>query len=156
VRVLEAAARRITTESTPRQRRDLSAVLRLLSEGRYTARELERVVPREVVMGSSLLAEVRKRSRAEGREEGKVGGFRVLCKDLVKQHHPGVVSDVAPEIEACTDPRVLREWTLAAPLVSDSELVRLVKSTALSGQPAPLASGRVRATRPSRRARQRR
>ena len=39
--------------------------------GRYTARVLERIVPREVVMGSSLFAEVRRRSRAEGRAEGR-------------------------------------------------------------------------------------
>jgi hypothetical protein len=67
VRVVEAAARRIEAEAPKRQFRDLSAVLRMLSEGRYTARELERIVPKGVVMGSSLFAEVRKRSRAEGR-----------------------------------------------------------------------------------------
>jgi len=152
LRVLKAAARRIATESSPRQCRDLSAVLRMLSEGRYTARELERVVPKEVVMGSSLLAEVRRRSRAEG----KVAGIRAVCEDLVRQHHPGVLSDVAPEIKACPDPNVLRDWILAAPLASDTEFVRLVKSAAPAAghSPAP-GSSRVRAPRPSRRARRR-
>jgi len=46
LRVVEAAARRIKAGSSPRQCRDLWTVLRMLSEGRYTARELERVVPR--------------------------------------------------------------------------------------------------------------
>jgi hypothetical protein len=47
VRVLEAAARRIRRGVPPGTRQvDLSAVLRMLSEGRYTARQLERVVPK--------------------------------------------------------------------------------------------------------------
>ena len=50
IRVVQAAARRIQAQAPPQQLRDLSAVLRMLSEGRYTARELERIVPREVVM----------------------------------------------------------------------------------------------------------
>ena len=66
-RVVEAAARRIEEESSPRQCRELSTVLRMLSEGRYTARELERVVPRGVAMASSLFKEVQKLARAEGR-----------------------------------------------------------------------------------------
>ena len=67
VGTLEAAARRIEAQAPEGQFKDLSAVLRMLSEGRYTARDLERIVPRGVVMGSSLFAEVRRRSRAEGR-----------------------------------------------------------------------------------------
>ncbi len=59
LRVVEEAARRIKAESSPRHWRDLWAVLRMLSEGRYTARELERVVPKEVVMASSLIADVK-------------------------------------------------------------------------------------------------
>ena len=74
VGTLEAAARRIEADAPKGQFRDLSAVLRMLSEGRYTARDLERIVPRGVVMGSSLFAEVRRRSRAEGRAEGRSEG----------------------------------------------------------------------------------
>jgi hypothetical protein len=150
LRVLEAAARRIEAESSPRQCRDLWAVLRMLSEERYTARELERVVPEEVVMASSLVAKVRRQSRAEG--------IRSVCEDLVKQHHPGVLSTVAPLIEACLDQKLLRQWVLAAPLVSDTEFVRLIKSTASDARAKGSArgSGRVRVPRPSKRARPRR
>jgi hypothetical protein len=154
LRVLEEAARRIEEGSPPRQFKDLWAVLRMLSEERYTARELERVVPEEVVMASSLVAKVRRRSRAEGR----IAAARSLCEDLVKQHHPGVLSVVASEIDACIDSRLLREWVLAAPLVSDTEFVRLVKSaTPAASENGPgRGSGRSRAPRPSKRARPRR
>ena len=150
LRVVEAAARRIRAESSPRQCRDLWAVLRMLSEGRYTARELERVVPKEVVMGSSLIAEVKRRSRAEG----QVVAARSLCAELVKQQHPRIFAVVAPVIDACGDARRLHDWALAAARVSDAELVRLVKAeapAASSGLSAPHSS-RGRAPRPSRRA----
>jgi hypothetical protein len=161
LRVLEAAARRIKAESSPRQCRDLWTVLRMLSEGRYTARELERVVPKEVVMGSSLLTEVMRRSRAEGRAEGHSEGraegeviVRSLCAELVKQHHPAILSVVAPVIEACADVGRLHAWALAAPRVSDAELVRLVGAEAPGGpsRPSGSRSSRGRAPRPSRRA----
>ena len=118
LRVVEAAARRIKAESSPRQCRDLWTVLRMLSEGRYTARELERVVPKEVVMGSSLVAEVKRRSRAEGRAEGAEGRggsrrvvvARSLCAELVKQHHAAILSVVAPALAACADAGRLHDW----------------------------------------------
>jgi hypothetical protein len=146
IRVVEAAARRISAQAPPGQFRDLSAVLRMLSEGRYTARELERVVPSEVVMGSSLMARVRRTSRAEGRAEGRVEGevaaARTLCADLARQHHAKALPLVATAIEGCSDPGLLHEWALAAPLTSDDEFIRLVTAP----QPA-----RSRAPRPSRR-----
>jgi hypothetical protein len=162
LRVVEAAARRIKAESPPRQYRDLWAVLRMLSEGRYTPRELERVVPKEVVMSSSLVAEVKRRSRAEGRAEGRVEGraegevvvARLICVDFVKQHHPAILSIVAPAIGTCPDPGRLHDWALAAPRVSDTEFVRLVTAEPPAESPEPTASGssRGRAPRPSRRA----
>jgi hypothetical protein len=134
----------------------------MLSEGRYTARELERVVPKEVVMGSSLVAEVKRRSRAEGRAEGRVEGrvegeivdARSLCAEFVKQHHPAILSVVAPVIDACVDAGRLHAWALAAPRVSDAELVRLVgaEAAAESAEPSGSRSSRGRAPRPSRRA----
>ena len=160
--VVEAAARRIKAESSPRQCRDLATVLRMLSEGRYTARELEWVVPKEVVMGSSLFAKVKKWSRAEGRAQGRVEGraegevaaARSLCAELVKQHHPAILSLVAPVIEACTDAGRLQSWALAASRVSDAELERLVGPGAPAGSAGLSASrsSRGRAPRPSRRA----
>ena len=150
IRVVEAAARRISAQAPPGQFRDLSAVLRMLSEGRYTARELERVVPSEVVMGSSLMARVRRTSRAEGRAEGlaegrmkgEIAAARTLCADLARQHHAKALPLVATAIEGCSDPGLLHEWALAAPLASDDEFVRLVTA------PQPVRS---RAPRPSRR-----
>ena len=150
IRVVEAAARCISAQAPPGQFRDLSAVLRMLSEGRYTARELERVVPIEVVMGSSLMARVRRTSRAEGRAEGlaegrmkgEIDAARTLCADLARQHHARAFPLVADTIEACSEPVLFHEWALAAPLVSDDEFVRLVTAP----QPA-----RSRAPRPSRR-----
>jgi hypothetical protein len=126
----------------------------MLSEGRYTARELERVVPKEVVMGSSLVAEVKRRSRAEGRAQGEVVAARSLCAELVKQQHPGILAVVAPVIDACVDAGRLHDWALAAARVSDAELVRLVEAeapAAPSGVSEPHSS-RGRAPRPSRRA----
>jgi hypothetical protein len=154
LRVVAAAARRIKAESSPRQCRDLWAVLRMLSEGRYTARELERVVPKEVVMGSSLVAEVKRRSRAEGRAEGEVIAARSLCAELVKQHHAAILSVVSPVLAACADAGRLHDWALAASRVSDAELVRLVGAEAPVGpsRASGSRSSRGRAPRPSRRA----
>jgi hypothetical protein len=161
IRVVEAAARLIETAAPPRQYLDLLAILRMLSQGRYTARELERVVPREVVMGSSLVAEVRKASRAEGEAAGLVKGelaaARSLCADFAEQHHVAALQVVAGIIRSCRDTSRLRKWALAAPRLSDEEFVRLVQrrtpAAASGARKASLArTRRARATRPSRRA----
>jgi hypothetical protein len=166
LRVVERAARRIRHASSPGQLRDLWAILRMLSEGRYTARELQRIVPREVVMGSSLVAWVRKRSRAEGRAEGLTKGraqgeltlARALCLDLVEQHHPGSLPLVAPLVAACADAGRLREWALAAPRSSEADFVRLVTAPPAAGSKPDrtgslLRTARGRAGAPSRRSR---
>jgi hypothetical protein len=151
--VVEAAARRIKAEASPRQCRDLWTVLRMLSEGRYTARELEQVVPKEVVMGSSLLTEVKRQSRAEGRAEGEVIIVRSLCAEFVRQYHPAILPVVAPVIEACADAGRLHAWALAAPRASDAEFVRLVKEAPGGpSRPSGSRSSRGRAPRPSTRA----
>jgi len=152
IKVVKAAARRIETGAPSRQYRDLSAVLRLLSQGRYTARELERVVPREVVMGSSLFAEVRR----AGRAEGGLAVARSLCTALARQHHAATLPQVAAVIRACRDTDMLRQWALAAPRVSDERFARLVQRPApvAVSEPRKVASTRtrrVRAARPSRR-----
>jgi len=151
LRVVEAAARRIEAQAPKRQYRDLAAVLRMLSEGRYTARELERIVPKGVVMGSSLFAEVRKRSRAEGRADNA----RTMCLSFAKQHHEGLLPLVAPLIEKCSDPAILQEWALAASRLSDDEFLALVGSHASDEARSAAARGSVqgRAPRPARRSR---
>ena len=151
VAVVEAAARRIEADAPKGQFRDLSAVLRMLSEGRYTARVLERIVPREVVMGSSLFAEVRRRSRAEGRADYA----RTVCLSFAKQHHEALLAVVTPVIKACSDPALLQEWALAAPRLSDNEFLALVRGHAPEAdRTAPARQAvRGRAPRPARRAR---
>jgi hypothetical protein len=126
----------------------------MLSEGRYTARELEQVVPKGVAMASSLLKEVQKLARAEGLAEGQVIAARSLCVDFVKQHRPGILSLVSPVIGVCADAGRLRDWALAAPRVSDAEFVRLVGAEAPSARSRPSGAhaSRGRAPRPSRRA----
>jgi hypothetical protein len=153
--VVEAAARRIEAAAPKRQYRDLSAVLRMLSEGRYTARDLERIVPKGVVMGSSLFAEVRKRSRAEGRAEGRADNARTVCLSFAKQHHEGLLPLVAPLIKACSDPALLEEWALAAPRLTDDEFLALVRSegSEVGRRPPAPRPVRGRAPRPSRRSR---
>jgi hypothetical protein len=109
-------------------------------------------------MASSLVAKVRRRSRAEGRAQGEVVAARSLCEAFVKQHHPAILALVAPVIAACEDPGRLRDWALAAPRVSDDELVRRVGTGAPAERPKAPASGstRARTPRPSRHARPRR
>jgi hypothetical protein len=72
----------------------------------------------------------------------------------VKQHHPAILSVVAPVINACADPGRLHAWALAAPRVSSAELVRLVGAEAPAGSAGRSGSrsSRGRAPRPSRRA----
>jgi hypothetical protein len=157
IKVVKAAARRIETGAPSRQYRDLSAVLRMLCQGRYTARELERIVPREVVMRSDLMAEVRRAGRAEGLAKGELAAARSLCAAFAKQHHAATLPQVAAVIRACRDTAVLYQWALAAPRVSDNEFVRLLQRQAQTAslprkKASPARTRRVRAARPSRRA----
>jgi len=105
------------------------------------------------MMGSSLVAQVRKAGRAEGRAEA----VRSLCTDLAQQHHAALFPMLAVAIEACPDPLLLHQWALAAPRTSDDEFVRLVQSQSPAAAPAPRKSAPARthrglAARPSRRA----
>jgi len=114
-------------------------------------------------MGSSLVAEVKRRSRAEGRAQGRAEGraegevvtARSICAELVNRSGQGgpylVNADI---IEACADAGRLHDWALAASRVSDAELVRLVgaQAPAATSRPSGTRSSRGRAPRPSRRA----
>jgi len=117
-------------------------------------------------MGSSLVAWVKKRSRAEGlakglakgRAQGELTAARALCVDLVKQHHPSTLPLVAPIIEGCPDARLLREWALAVPRSSGADFVRLVTESeapraSRQGGTSALRTSRGRAAAPSRRSR---
>jgi predicted transposase YdaD len=136
--LVAAASRRIQRDAPPARLSDLLAILQVFAEGRYTARQLARVIPEEVAMASGLFEKVAARVRAEGRAEGRAAGraegrvegraeeARRICMQLAKTLHPAVASRVIPVIEACAEPTRLRHWTLRASRLSDAEFARLV------------------------------
>ncbi len=143
LRVIGMASRQIRRRAPEAQQPDLLAILQSLSEGRYTARQLARVIPEEVVMGSSLFD----KAVEKGIEEGRLDEARHVCTEFVKRHHPGVAAQVLPVIAACSDVARLHRWTLRVPEVSAADLLRLVTPSETS------RTGRRRAPRPSRRSR---
>ena len=139
LRVIGMASRQIRHRAPKAQQPDLLAILQSLSEGRYTARQLARVIPEEVVMASSLFD--------KAIEKGRLDEARHVCAEFVKRHHPAVAAQVQPAIAACSDVTRLHRWTLRVPEVSAADLVRLVTRSE-----ARRSSCR-RAPRPSRRSR---
>jgi hypothetical protein len=87
----------------------------------YTAGQLARVIPEEVVMASSLFDKAIEKRRLED--------ARHLCMEFVKRHHPGVAARVQPAIAACSDVTRLHRWTLRVPEVSSADLLRLVTAS---------------------------
>jgi hypothetical protein len=118
----------------------------MLSEGRYTARQLARVIPEGVVMASTLLERVTETRVAEARAEGRTEEARSTCAKLTKVLHPTVAPRLVPLIEACSELARLRRWTERAPRLSDAEFASLV-----TGPRGTLPSHR-RAPRPARKA----
>ena len=108
----------------------------MLSEGRYTAKQLARVIPEGVVMASTLLERFVKKGRTEE--------ARYACATLTKALHPAVAPRLVPVIEACSALTRLRRWTNRAARLSDAEFARLV-----TGHGAA-RSTRRRAPRPAR------
>ncbi len=137
------ASRQIRRSAPEAQQADLLAILQSLSEGRYTARQLARVIPEEVAMASSIFDKVREQEHAKGRLEDA----RQVCAALLKRHHAGVARRVLPAIEACPDVARLHRWTLRLSELSSEGVLRLVLP------PAKPRSSRHRAPRPARRAR---
>jgi hypothetical protein len=113
-----AASRKIQREAPPARKADLLAILQVFAEGRYTARQLARVIPEEVAMASGLFEKWQEKTRAEE--------ARYACVTVSKALHPVVAARVVPVIEACTDVSKLRRWTLRATRLSDVEFARLV------------------------------
>ena len=162
--VIAKASRKIQREAPKAQQADLLAILQVFAEGRYTARQLARVIPEEVTMASVLFEKVRVKERAEdGPKGGPKGGPRDVPKggprDVSRNgpRKPGrsasgwrrrciptVAGRVVPAIEACSEPTRLRRWALRAPGVSDEEFARLVTG---GGRSRPT---RRRAPRPAR------
>lgn len=136
------ASRRIQRDAPVEQRPDLLAILQAFAEGRYTASQLARVIPEEVVMASGLFEKAVLKGRTEGRSEGA----RQICVDLAKALHPAVASRIVPVIEGCSELARLRRWALRAPRVSDEEFVRLVMGR------GGIRTTRRRVPRPARKA----
>jgi hypothetical protein len=145
--LIARAARRIERRTKGAVRSDLLFILQALSKRRYTAKELAGVIPKEMVMASSLWAEAVSKGRKEGRTEGAVAEARAFCAELARELHPEVADRVVPVIEACSDVDRLHAWGLQASRLSDTEFLRLVAEAPVS-QP----SGRGRSSRPSRKA----
>jgi predicted transposase YdaD len=157
---VRAAVRLISHRTAPPERDDLLYVLQVLCGGRYTAEELERMIPREAAMGSGMFAkefrqaraegkaEGKAEGRAEGRAEGQAEGLRATCLDIVGRFHPALVGRLTPVIEACRDSHELRQWTLAATRLPASDFVQLIMGVQLRST----ASRARRAPRPARRA----
>jgi hypothetical protein len=145
-----AASRSIQRGVTASRASDLLAILQMLSEGRYTARQLARVIPEGVVMASTLLERVTKLKRAEwtakGRVEGQLEEARSTCARLTKTLHPAVAPRLVPMIEACSELTRLRRWTDRAVRLSDAAFASLVTGRGFS-RPT-----RRRAPRPARKA----
>ena len=139
LQVIGKASRQIRRQAPQAQHPDLLAILQSLSEGRYTARQLARVIPEEVVMKSSFYE--------KAHEKGRLDDARLLCASFIKRHHSLVAARMLPAIEACTNVARLHRWTLRAPEVSSDELLRLVRRSAIS------RTSHRRAPRPARRAR---
>ncbi len=151
---LGAASRCILRGSPPARAANLLAILQALSGGRYTARQLARVIPQEVVMKSTLLEWYTKKKRAEwvaegrteGRAEGRAEEARTACVTLTRALHPAVAPRLVPVIKACSELPQLRRWTARAPRLSDAEFARLVTGREAAGPT------RRRAPRPARKA----
>jgi hypothetical protein len=157
------AARRIEREGGA-GRNDLLAILRVLSEGRYTAQELERIVPFEVIMASGVLAMAKRRGLREGLRKGMREGLREgieaarrLCLDMVEKHHPELLERVGPAAQACSDLAALTSWTLLASEGDGGSLLAAVGSSPSPAE-ARVAAGRStgRSPRPARRVKSRR
>jgi predicted transposase YdaD len=160
--VIAEASRKIRREAPEGQQVDLLAILQVFAEGRYTAKQLARVIPEEVAMDSVLFEKVAVRARAEGLAKGRTEGLakgrteglakgrteeaRQMCVEMAKASHPAVASRLIPAIEACSDLTRLRRWALRAPGVSDAEFARLVIGR------GPSRSTRRRVPRPARKA----
>ncbi len=168
--VIARAGRRILRSAPEGQRSELASILLLLSGGRYTLKQLLSVMPREALMGSSLVKELRKmfhaewraealaegrtegrmEGRAEGRTEGALEDARRFVMKLVRRHHPEVERSVVRDVDECRSVSRLHDWGIAATELSGEDLVALVKRPPRPGRTAKAVR---RVVRPARRSR---
>lgn len=86
-------------------------------------------------MGSTLYETVRSTAHdighKQGLKKGRLDEARALCASFVTSYHPAVAEQVLPSVEACTDLRRLRRWTMRAPrLFLSSEFLRMIEHDA--------------------------
>lgn len=124
--LLEEAARRIQAEARPSEQPDLLAILRLLSERRYTQAQLARLVTNEVLMESGLWSQAVTQGKALGRVEERLRLSRRLCASVARRHHRGLVKRLLPVIERCTDVRRLEAWIVDPARMLDEALPQRV------------------------------
>jgi hypothetical protein len=137
---VQAAVELINRDTAQQERADLLYVLQALSAERYTAQELERMIPKEAAMASGMFAKEFRQARAEG--------LRLGCLDIVKYRHPTVLGRVTPMVQACASVATLRKWTLAAARLPAAAFVSLVTAA----PSVKRAASQRRAPRPARRA----
>lgn len=121
--VLEASARRIERALPREQLSDAEDVLLALAGRFYTVTELARIVGRNRMwyQQSSLYV--------EGKADGRLEVARETCVEHAQKYHHAVFGRVEPLIAGCNDPVRLKEWTLAAPDVSDDEFLALLSTS---------------------------
>ena len=120
---------------------DPEAILWLLARDRYNNKQLDEAIGRnkmqallDLIKRSPLWQEAEAEGKAEGRAEGKTEGEargrlaaqRQTCLKLVSRHHPALLAQAAPRIEACCDSELLESWILAASEPDSPALARLL------------------------------
>jgi predicted transposase YdaD len=160
---VRAAAQLICRSTSAAERSDLLYVLQALCAERYTAKDLERMIPREGAMASGMFAKEFRQARAEGRAQGRAEGRAQgraegkaeglaeavsTCLEIVRHIHPTAIGRVAAAVEGCQSLPTIRKWTVAAAQLPAAEFIRLISGSTTHGK---AAVSRRRAPRPSRR-----
>jgi len=125
---IEQAARQIETTAPEAQQADLLALLHAFAGGKYTIKQLERIIGRDRLMESTVyqwgLTEGLAKGEAAGLIKGQLATARALCQKAVRKWHPRAGTKVWTAIEACTDLAALEEAMLNASEWSTRDILR--------------------------------
>jgi predicted transposase YdaD len=129
------AAQQIRRVVPEKQMSDPESILWLLAEERYNEKQLSQAVGRrnmqallDLLRQSPLWQEAEATGEAKGRAEGRLVAQRTMFLKLMSRHHPELLAQAAPRIEACDDPALLETWILAASEPDPDALSRLLES----------------------------
>jgi predicted transposase YdaD len=123
------AARRIRQLLPGDRMSDPEAILWLLARDRYNMEQMDVVIGRHHMQA---LLDLIKRSplwqeaESEGEARGRLAAQREMCLRLVARHHPSLLAEAAPRIEACDNCDLLESWILAASEPDTETLARLI------------------------------